>query len=244
MLIRILGSGTIKTSYLKNCSGYLLNDEFLLDCGPGIWRALSKNKIKNSQIKYIALSHFHTDHVTDLAPFLLERYLLSEKDDIDLKLIGPNGLKEWFKVFSKLFGDWMQTLPIEIIEMQSKYKFDKYNIQVLPNGHTANSICYRIEDYKGKIFFYSGDTGENENIKNLSKNADIAIIEASNTPHTKILDHLTPQIAAEIAKNSNVKKLILTHFYPEVYDSDSLSEAKKIFKNDIVLADDNMILEI
>jgi len=37
MLIRILGSGTIKTSYLKNCSGYLLNDEFLLDCGPGIW---------------------------------------------------------------------------------------------------------------------------------------------------------------------------------------------------------------
>jgi len=244
MLLKILGSGTIKTSQLKNCSGYLINDEFLLDCGPGIWRALGINNIKNLQIKYIALSHFHVDHVSDLAPFLLERYLLAEKDDIDLKLIGPNGLKEWFKDFSKLFGEWIQTIPIEIIEIQSKYKIDKYNIQVLLTGHTANSICYRIEDYKGKTIFYSGDTGENENIKNLSKGVDLAIFEASNTSETKIKEHLTPQIAAQIAKKSNVKKLLLTHFYPEVYESNSLNEVKKIFKNEIVFAEDNMALKI
>ena len=77
MLLRVLGSGTIITSPLKNCSGYLINDQFMLDCGPGIWRALGKNNIKNAQIKYIALSHFHADHVSDLAPFLLERYLIS-----------------------------------------------------------------------------------------------------------------------------------------------------------------------
>jgi len=49
MLLKILGSGTIKTAYLKNCSGYLINDEFLLDCGTGIWRALGKNNIKNTK---------------------------------------------------------------------------------------------------------------------------------------------------------------------------------------------------
>lgn len=46
MLLRILGSGTISTPHLKNGSGYLINDDLLLDCGPGIWRSLAINKVK------------------------------------------------------------------------------------------------------------------------------------------------------------------------------------------------------
>jgi ribonuclease BN (tRNA processing enzyme) len=241
MILRVLGSGTVKTARLKNCSGYLINDEFLLDCGPGIWRALGTNNIMNSQIKYIALSHFHPDHVSDLAPFLLERYLnIAEK----LTLLGPIGLKKWFNDFSKLFGEWIQTMVIEIIEMDSDTEIDKYKIQTLLTEHTENSICYRIEDSEKKVLFYSGDSGENENIKKLSQNADLGVFEASNTIATKIESHLTPEIAVDIASKSNVKKLMLTHFYPEVYDSVSLKKAKKIFNGEMIIAEDNMIVEI
>ncbi len=244
MLLRVLGSGTIKTPHIKNCSGYLINDELLLDCGPGIWRSMGFNKINNSQIKYIALSHFHADHVSDLAPFLLERYLLPYFEKEQLIIMGPIGLKEWFTDFSKLFGEWMQTMSIKIVEMDSLLKIDKYVIQTRLTGHTENSLCYRIEDLEKKILFYSGDSGENESLKILSKNADLAIIESSNTEDTKIDGHLTPQIAAEIAATSKVKKLMLTHFYPEVYDSDCLEKAKRIFKNEVLIAADNMTVEI
>ena len=240
MLLRVLGSGTIKTAHLKNCSGYLINDEFLLDCGPGIWRALGTNKINNSQIKFIALSHLHADHVSDLAPFFLERYLQPDVNELQLILLGAVGLKDWFFDFSKLFGDWMQTMQIEIIELDSDIKIDGYNIRTLHTGHTHNSICYHIKDSGNKVLFYSGDSGENQNIKKLSINADLAIFEASNTDSTKIDGHLTPEIAAEIATNSKVKKLMLTHFYPEVYNSDGLLKAKKIFKGEIIIAEDNM----
>ena len=244
MFLRILGSGTAKTAHLKNCSGYLINNEFLLDCGPGIWRSLGTNKIKNSQIKYIALSHFHADHVSDLAPFLLERYLISDVDKLQLILLGGVGLKDWFFDFSKLFGKWIQTMLIQTIELDADIKIEGYNIQTLPTGHTENSISFRIEDSQNKVFFYSGDSGENENLNILSQNADLAIFESSNTPATKIDGHLTPQLVANIANQANVKKLILTHFYPEVYESDSLIEAKTIFKNDIIVAEDNITLEI
>ena len=138
----------------------------------------------------------------------------------------------------------MKKLPIEMIELDSNIDIDIYTIKALPTGHTSNSICYRIEDHEGKTLFYSGDSGENDNIKILSKNVDLAIFEASNTPQTKIEEHLTPEIAAGIAYSSNVKKLILTHFYPEVYESNSLIKVKNIFKNEIIIAEDNMIIKL
>jgi ribonuclease BN (tRNA processing enzyme) len=243
MLLKILGSGTIKTPYVKNCSGYLINEEFLMDIGPGVWRALGQNQIKNENIKYIALSHFHADHISDLAPFLLERYLLPEEISKKLILIGPNGLKKWFSQFSELFGEWMQSIHIELMENDHECRVENYKINMLPTGHSSNSICFRIE-CNNKVLFYSGDSGENENLKKLSRNADVAIFEASNIPQTKIEEHLTPQLASHIALQSNVKNLILTHFYPEVYDSESLKEASNIFKNKIIFAEDNMNIEI
>jgi ribonuclease BN (tRNA processing enzyme) len=202
------------------------------------------NRIKNSQIKYIALSHFHADHVSDLAPFVLERYLLPDSEKVRLTLLGPSGLKDWFFDFSMLFGEWMQTMDIEILELDSKLKLDEYNIQTQRTSHTQNSICYRIEDSVKKILFYSGDSGENDSINILSQEADLAIFEASNTKNTKIVGHLTPEIAANIAQNSKVKRLMLTHFYPEVYDSDSLKKIKKYFSGEIIIAEDNMTVKI
>ena len=40
MQVRVLGCGTIAGRTGKNCSGYLIDEQILLDCGPGIWSAL------------------------------------------------------------------------------------------------------------------------------------------------------------------------------------------------------------
>lgn len=89
---------------------------------------------------------------------------------------------------------------------------------------------------KGKKITIIMDTAPCKNIEKLAKNSDLLITEATWTSEFKSWvqkrKHLTSELAAKIAKNSNAKKLILTHFSQRYKSTNELeSEAKKIFKN-------------
>jgi len=80
------------------------------------------------------------------------------------------------------------------------------------------------------------DTAPNPNALNLAKNSDLLITEATwgreLEKFVKKRKHLTAELAAQIAKKSKSKELILTHFSQRYKSLDSLEkEAKKIFKN-------------
>ena len=101
---------------------------------------------------------------------------------------------------------------------------------------------------KGKKLAFVLDTGLTQNCYNLAKDADLLICEStldsSLAEKAEARFHLTSKQAALIAKNSNVKKLILTHFSPRYKDVKILEkEAKTIFKNTIA-AKDFMTIEI
>ncbi len=60
----------------------------------------------------------------------------------------------------------------------------------------------------------------------------------------KVEGHLNAILAGKIARESNCKKLILTHFYPICDDYDILGQCKEEFSGDIILAEDLMTTEI
>jgi len=97
---------------------------------------------------------------------------------------------------------------------------------------------------KGRKIAIILDTGLCPNIKKLAKNTDLAIIEATTSEKTGY-KHLTAEEAARAAKQSNVKKLILTHLSQRYeFKADLLEkQAKKIFSNSKV-AKDFMKIEI
>ncbi len=241
MHLIVLGSGTIvQEDQAKNCSGYLLDNFILFDCGPGIWRALSKHHIPIKNINNIFLTHFHIDHTSDLAPLLLSRWLIADTLDQRMQIVGPIGLKDWFSKLTELAGTWMLDLPIDLIEMNDKsYSLNDYKISSLTTGHTENSICYRVER-DGKSIFYSGDTGYNKNVITLASSCNLAIFEASNTKETRLVEHLTPELAAQIAETAKVENLLLTHMYPEVKKGNPLKTAKEHFAGKVFIATDGM----
>lgn len=101
---------------------------------------------------------------------------------------------------------------------------------------------------KGKKITIIMDTAPCKNIEKLAKDSDLLITEATWTSEFKNWvqkrKHLTSELAAEIAKSSNAKKLILTHFSQRYKNTNELeSEAKKIFKN-TKAAKDFMKIEI
>ncbi len=106
--------------------------------------------------------------------------------------------------------------------------------------YLAKNLTYKDEDFKISFVL---DTKLNSKIVPFVKNSEILIAESSFSDELKELAkehmHLTAKEAAEIAKKSKSKKLILTHISQryEKNTKDLLDEAKKVFKNTIIAND-------
>lgn len=100
----------------------------------------------------------------------------------------------------------------------------------------------------GRKVAYTGDTRPSEHIVELARGADVLIHDCTLADELaeKAAEsaHSTPSEAAEVAKQADVKQLVLIHVSPR-YDEDTvlLEQARKIFPNTVV-ARDLMELEI
>ncbi len=96
----------------------------------------------------------------------------------------------------------------------------------------------------GESVVYSGDTDFSDNLVTLSTNADLLICESALPDELKVEGHLTPSLAGEIATRANVRKLVLTHFYPQCDLVDIEQECRKTYAGPLVIAEDLMKIEL
>lgn len=94
----------------------------------------------------------------------------------------------------------------------------------------------------GKKFTYSGDTRPCEQMIKFAKNSDILIHESTyqegDKEHAITNCHSTTKESANIAKEANVKQLILTHISTRYSDDEIMKkEAKEVFENTIIAYD-------
>ena len=242
MQVRVLGSGSIAGKVQRNCSGYLVDERLLLDCGPGIWRALDNIGLNDKiTVNEVFISHFHVDHIADLIPLLWSRHVLEIGQKEIFSIFGPIGTKLWFHKLTEAHRNWINELKLSIYELgDQNIELAGYAIKALPTNHTDHSICCKIMDRKRASLFYSGDSGWNDNLIKLAASCDLAILEASKASDHPVEDHLTPLLAAEVAHLAHVKILLLTHFYPEALAGNPLIEASTHFKGKIILAHDDL----
>ncbi len=134
---------------------------------------------------------------------------------------------------------------------------ERYKLSHLTKGKNIKinnkKINYKKHTYiqPGKKISFILDTRLSENVKKIAKDSDLAIIEStfleaeSGKQMANEYFHLTAKQAAEIAKSSKVKQLILTHISQryQYKEKKLLDEARKIFKN-TKLAEDFMTIKI
>ena len=246
--ITLLGTGCAIPNKLRNPPGTLISFKdkinIILDIGSGISRKIN-NHVSILDIKYIIISHFHIDHVSDLFYFLKANYMLERKEK--LIIIGVEGLNQ-------LYNKWLDTHDymkphldfVTIKEITPKTPMALLNnIEIIgiEVPHDKFSLAYLIKKDNFKII-YSGDTGFSEELITLAKNADILIHECSLTDDKYSEIHVTPTQLSKIAIKSNVKKLIATHFYP-MCDSHLLeieNTLKKDFDGEVVMGKDDEII--
>jgi ribonuclease BN (tRNA processing enzyme) len=165
-------------------------------------------------------------------------------------IIGPKGFSEFLALLKRPYRTWLD-LPDGLLTVQElrtgerdSIAFDTFSIQSAPMHHTSHSIGFRIEDNRGKVVVYSGDTGYCEEIIDLARGADPLILESSFPEGEEVEGHLTPSQAGDIATRSGVNRLVLTHFYPECLKSDIEGQCRRTYKGDLILAADLMSLTV
>ncbi len=258
--LTILGSGTILPSKGHGCAGYLLQTDqgpALIDCGPGTLYRLTEIDVAVTSVDPILITHFHLDHVSDLGPLLVSRWLATlDGGDRSLTLVGPTELRQHVKWLGRRV-DEIADLQLDIQAMEpgkpltlersaagAVARFDArpagrfLRIEAGLTGHTAGSVCYRITDERGVALFYSGDTDYNEELLPLMRGADCALLECSMPDERKVEGHLTPRLAGRLARMAGVKRLVLTHFYREVMNEPIVARVREEYAGPVELAED------
>ncbi len=252
--VTILGSGTCVPSLKRSACSLLMETgghKIVLDVGPGTMRRLLEANVEIFDVDFIFLSHFHPDHTGELVPFLFSnKYADGNRRQKALTLVGGKGLRNFFSALQRVYGQWiaLEAGMMNIIELDNgtfdSYAFEGFSIESAPMAHNPESIAYRITMMDNRSVVYSGDTDYNENLARLALNADLLICESAFPELLKTEGHLTPSLAGKIAATARVRKLVLTHLYPECDEVDIKKECRQSYSGPIIIAEDLMKIEI
>lgn len=249
MNITILGSGTCVPSLERYPCSVLIqagDAAILLDFGPGIMGQLLKKGVHINDLDMIFLSHFHLDHCADLAPFIFATKYPGFIRTKPLALAGGTGVRRLYERLNEAYNGSLE-MPADrfrIAELSEKGR-ETLDIEGLQLSwakpvHKPESRSFRFVDSSGFSFVYSGDTDYSPDLIELARRADIMICESALPDDRKVEGHATPSVAGTMARKAGVKKLVLTHFYPECDQADMMAQCRKVFDGDIVLARDLM----
>lgn len=250
--ITILGSGTCVPSLTRNPCSFLMQtggENLLFDCGPGVMRRLLEVGVHVFDVSTIFLSHFHPDHIGELAPFLFAlKYPAPSAQKQPLTIVAGRGFKSFFERLQTIYENWIELPPdlFNIIELDTEksdhHVFPTHHVTSMPVAHRPESLAYRIVDAHGKTLVYSGDSDVCNGLTEIAARADLMICEAALPDDQKVDGHLTPSLAGKIAQAAGVKRLVLTHFYPACEASDIENQCRSTYNGSLVLARDLMTL--
>ncbi len=249
MELIVLGSSAAYPSFGKACSGYLLREDktqILVDCGTGVLSNLFK-WADPAALNAIVLTHMHTDHFLDIYPL---RYYLQYEAGISspIPVFAPKSGKEHIL---QLVNEKRKGIFTEFFEFDSIY--EGMNIDVGPMAldffmvpHAGETFGVIVTGRKRVVFSADCGLGAKSILKSAAFGADLLVCEATLQDGNASLEkvHLTAEQAGEIAQEAQVKKLMLSHIWSGLNWQVSQSQAEKVFGGRVILAAENLKLEI
>lgn len=247
---------------------------YLFDCGSGVTQRLNAAGIKSSEIEILFITHIHSDHVMDLYQLYISGWHQGRNTKFKVvgpkgtKLFFQNILKAFNEELEGRIK-WEQRpniegLDYEVTEIDETFEFKNDDLEVKPfevdHYPVEPAFGYQIklsDKGKEKKVVISGDTRKSENLIKHALNADVLVHEVfvnlefddrrmSEKTLLNVSDyHTSPKEIGEIANIAEVKKLILTHFVPPIFDeSELIYKIAESYKGEIIIGEDLMSIEI
>jgi ribonuclease BN (tRNA processing enzyme) len=193
--IVFLGTGNADISLQKNTASVLIQldkTNILFDIGRGIANALFRYGIRQDDLEHIIISHFHTDHISDLLPYLHSARQSGDKRTKPLNIYGPTGLKDFMlKIIGIMEYLDLEKNPFEFpintfeIESNSKVVIDNHEFEFVSLPPANNhGLKFSVND---KTVAITGDSYFHNEEKEFVNNSDIAIIDSSHLNSDEII---------------------------------------------------------
>lgn len=250
--LTVLGAGSILPRAGYGCAGYALRPApgaavTLLDCGPGSIRALAAAGIGVVEVRRVVFSHYHLDHCLDLFALAFARHNPGLAAAGEIELVGPRGLRERVEGAPAVLGRWaaMPRAVVREVEPGEELERDGLRWRSAANGHTPEALSWRVEAADGAwSLVYTGDTPDDPRVAELARGAGTFLAECSFPEEEAAPNHLTPTSAARLARAAEVRRLILTHFYPSLDPEEARARAERVFDGPIELARDGRVFTL
>ena len=161
MEVLFLGTGATLPSRKRNVSStaVILDDSrmMLLDCGEGTQRQLMLSGRSYMKVRWIALSHFHGDHMLGI-PGLVQSMQFSGRKE-ELTFFGPAGLIRLLKAM-RTAGLLNNTFPIRAVEMHDRrvhaVDLGKFTLRAIDSEHNVHSLAFRVQEKDRPGRFHPG----------------------------------------------------------------------------------------
>jgi len=266
----IIGSGSPKYSTERAGPSVLIsynNTRILVDMGNGTQGNLEKLNIKNKDISALLFTHHHLDHNEEFTPIFIKTLLGGKQFDV----VGPKPTKDLVASIIKnyeediayrlskkqrTFSDVASHFSVKELTGNDTFNIGDVTITCTPVNHTIATMAYRF-DAGGTSIVISGDLSYSENLPELAKQADYLIIDsggslelgkttkrrASNSIRTnKEHAHVNLYESSLMAKEADVKHLVLTHFnFTNVDEVATSAEIRNNYAGLIFYAEDLMV---
>jgi len=245
--------GPFIRSYKQTPSANLIvykNIPFVIDTGYGTTFKLREAGLNLAKLKYIFITHLHSDHYLDLGPLLYNAWISGLAEQIHVYApAGINSLLNAYwesnkydintRITDEERPDLRKLITSHEIAEGVLIANSDVEISSLKNIHPPVDDSYAFRFNLGKkIIVFSGDTRYCPSLAAFAAGADYLIHEvmytsavdemAKRRPNaTKLIasiksHHTSAEDAGRIAKAANVKNLVLNHFVPP--DDKSLSD--------------------
>lgn len=239
MKITILGNSGPYPRAGGACSGYLLEEDdikILIDCGNGVLSRLLGMIESLEDIDAIILSHLHSDHISDI---MVMRYALgiNQAKGLITRSIPLYAPKDPEDVYNKL--QFKNAFIQSEIEESTILNFGDMEITFRAVDHPVRTYSVIVEK-NGKRFVYTSDTKDCHALHDISREADLLLCECNLLERDRTEDayHLSALQVGELATRACVKKLLLTHIWPEYNLNEVLDEVKGKFSGDVEIAEE------
>jgi ribonuclease BN (tRNA processing enzyme) len=245
ILLGTKGGPSLGTSGRSTYSTLILINgvPYLVDCGYGASRQLLAAGISLSRLRYIFITHHHSDHNLDYGPLVYNAWIAGKPIQVDA--YGPLGLKKMtldffnyqkFDIETRIVDEGRSD-PRKMIQV---HEFAAPGI-VMQNAEVKVTCCrvrhppitqsYALRfDARDRSIVISGDTAYAPELADFAKGADVLIHEVMYLPGieklikqladaTRLRQHLmaahtVPEDVGRIAARAGVKTLVLSHFVP------------------------------
>jgi ribonuclease BN (tRNA processing enzyme) len=222
----------------------VVNDiPFLVDCGMGVSRQLVNSGVPIPSIKYIFITHHHSDHNLEYGNLFYNAWAAGLSTPINS--FGPKGIEAMTKAFWELNKFDVETriedegrpdprkLLIAKDIADDGVVLQTQDVKVTafrtPHPPIVDNFAYKFETPDGVVVF-SSDTAYNPRLAEFARGADVLVHECMYLPAVDrlvaktrngatlkkhLLDsHTTTEDVGRIAAAASVKVLVMSHFVP------------------------------